>query len=102
MKRMQDDVAEVQRLRARAVPPAVEGQTLINTVTASLQGRKLNLNVTALGPDRLRIQGNAGFDEAVAWLGSIQRDYRLYVITLSATRQDGNAQLEAVLATAKP
>ncbi len=101
-KRMQDDVAEVQRLRARAVPPPLAAQALADSVTASLKARNLQLAVTPLGADRLRVQGSAGFDETVTWLGAAQRDYRLSVVSMSATRQSGNPQIEAVLATAAP
>ena len=46
---------------------------------------------------RFRVQGRVGFDQAVAWLAAVQRDYQLRVTTLAVTRQEGGVKLDAVL-----
>lgn len=100
IKEMQNDLAELQRLRGETVPPQPSPQALAKPLANSLVARKLDLSVTALDADRLRIQGVAGFDEAINWLGTIQRDHRLRIVTLVATRQASNVKLDAVLGSA--
>ena len=102
--RMQEDIGEVERLRTQQPAAGPQGQALTNTLNASLRGRKLNLTVTMLGADRLRVQGVAGFDEAIAWLGTVQRDYRVHLVSLNAARQGGGgaSQFDAVLGADQP
>jgi type II secretory pathway component PulM len=97
LKEMQNDLAELQRLRAETVPSQLSLQALVQPLANSLLARKLALSVTALDADRLRVQGTAGFDETISWLGTIQRDHRLRIVTLAATRQASNVKLDAVL-----
>jgi type II secretory pathway component PulM len=96
-KRMQDDVAEAQRLRGQTFAPPMQGKALADALSASLKGRNLDLTVTLLDADRLRVQGSAGFDEAVAWLAASQRDYRVRVVSFAATRQGSAIRIDAVL-----
>ena len=97
VKRTQEGVTAVQALRTRPVPATMEGQVLADTVAASLNSRGLNLAVTPLDAGRLRLSGAAGFDETIAWLGSMQKDHRLSVISLTAGKQGGGAQFDALL-----
>ena len=100
VKEIQDDLAEMQRLRGEVIPPQLSSQALVLAITNSLAARKLNLSVAVVDADRLRVQGMAGFDELVQWLGSVQRDYRLRVITLVATGQAANVKVDVVLGVA--
>jgi type II secretory pathway component PulM len=100
VKEVQDDLAEMQRLRGEAIPPQLSSQALVPAISNSLSARKLELSVAAMDADRLRVQGMAGFDESIQWLGSIQRDYRLRVLTLLATRQGANVKIDVVLGVA--
>lgn len=102
LKEMQNDLAELQRLRGEAIPAQLSPQALVQPLVNSLLARKLDLSVTALDADRLRVQGTAGFDEAINWLGTIQRDQRLRIVTLATTRQGANVKLDAVLGSAVP
>lgn len=100
VKVVQDDLAEMQRLRGEVIPPQLSSQALVPAITNSLVARKLDLSVAVVDADRLRVQGMAGFDDVVQWLGSVQRDYRLRVITLIATRQGTSVKVDVVLGVA--
>jgi type II secretory pathway component PulM len=100
VKEVQDDLAEMQRLRGEVIPPQLSSQALVPAITNSLVARKLDLSVAVVDADRLRVQGMAGFDDVVQWFGSIQRDYRLRVITLIATRQGTSVKVDVVLGVA--
>jgi type II secretory pathway component PulM len=97
LQRMQDDATEVDRLRAQTPIPPPQGQALVGALTASIRSHGLDLTLTTEGADRFRVQGRVGFDQAVAWLAAVQRDYQLRVTTLAVTRQDGGVKLDAVL-----
>lgn len=68
--RMQDDAAEVARLRAQPGTQTTQSTTA-DAINASLRSRHLDLAVTADGSDRFQIHGNAAFDETIAWLAAI-------------------------------
>ena len=101
LQRMQDDAAEVARLRAQSDTAAVQSATA-DAINASLRSRHLELTVAADGSDRLRIHGNASFDETIAWLATVQQDFKLRLATLNATRADSGVRIDAVLVTAAP
>ena len=97
LQRMQDEATEADRLRAQTPVTPPQGQALIGTLTASIRSHGLDLALTTEGADRFRVQGRVGFDQAVAWLAAVQRDYQLRVTTLAVTRQEGGVKLDAVL-----
>jgi type II secretory pathway component PulM len=101
-KQLQVDITEAQRLRSQTVVPQLKGQAMADTVMASIRGRKLDLTVSVLDAERLRLQGVTSFDEAVTWLGAIQKDYRLRVVSLVATRQASDIKLDVVLSAVGP
>jgi type II secretory pathway component PulM len=101
LQRMQDDAAEVARLRAQSDTVAAQSATA-EAINASLRSRHLDLAVTADGSDRLQVHGNAGFDETVAWLATIQQDFKLRLAALSATRAGASVRIDAVLVAATP
>ena len=100
--RMQDEITEIQHLRAQPAPAPLQGKALADAISASAQGRKLDLAVTLLDAQRVRVQGTAEFDDAIVWLGAMQRDYRLRLVTLEALRQASGIRLDAVLSPAQP
>lgn len=102
LQRMQDDAAEVARLRAQSDTAAAVQSATADAINASLRSRHLELAVTADGSDRLQIHGNASFDETIAWLATVQQDFKLRLATLKATRADSGVRIDAVLVTATP
>ena len=94
---MQDDATEVDRLRAQSPVAPAQGQVLAAALTASIRSHGLDLALTSEGADRFRVQGRVGFDQAIAWLAAVQRDYQLRVASLAVTRQEGGVKLDAVL-----
>jgi type II secretory pathway component PulM len=101
-KQMQDEIAEVLRLRTQSAPPPLQGKAVMDAISASLQGRKLDLAVTQQDTERVRVQGTADFDDAIAWLGAMQRDYRLRLVTLEVLRQATGVRVDIVLSPARP
>ena len=101
LQRMQDDAAEVARLCAQADTAAAQAATA-DAINASLRSRHLDLAVTADGGDRFQIHGNADFDETIAWLATVQQDFKLRLSTLNATRAGSGVRIDAVLVTATP
>jgi len=101
LQRMQDDVAEVARLRA--VPAAATAPTALgDALTASLQSHHLDLSVANAAPDRVQLRGSAGFDETIAWLADAQHDFKLHVATLDVSRGDGGPRFDILLVAATP
>jgi type II secretory pathway component PulM len=100
LKTIQSDLTEFGRLKSRAAPPKIVGQTLQESVVASLASRNLALTVTALDAGRLRIQGTGDFDAVVHWLGSVQQSYRLAVTSLSASRNQDAVIFDMTLSSA--
>lgn len=101
-KQMQEEITEFQRLRGQPAPTPLQGKALADAINASTQGRKLDFAVTMLDAERVRVQGTANFDDAVVWLGAMQRDYRLRPVTLEAVRQASGIRLDTVLSSARP
>lgn len=97
VKEVQDDLSEVQQLRGETKPPQVAAKSLVAPLSNSLRAAKIGLAVSLADGDRLRIQGSAGFDETISWLGSVQRDYKLAVVTLAATRETTKIQFDILL-----
>jgi type II secretory pathway component PulM len=99
LQRMQDDAAEVARLRAQSGARTTQSATA-DAINASLRSRHLDLAVTADGNDRLQIHGNADFDETIAWLAIVHQDFKLRLGMLSATRAGKGIRIDAVLVAA--
>jgi type II secretory pathway component PulM len=102
VREVQNELAEVERLRAETMPAQPSVQSLVAPLANSLRAAKITLSISAADGDRLRVKGVAGFDEAINWLGMIQRDYRLRIVTLVATREASQVTLEATLGTSGP
>lgn len=97
LKEVQDDLSEVQQLRGETKPAQVPVKNMVAPLSNSLRAAKIGLSVSLADGDRLRVQGVAGFDETINWLGTIQRDYKLAVVTLLATREPTKIQFDILL-----
>lgn len=101
LKAMQDEIAEIDRLKGRAHAPALTGPALLEAIAASLQSRGLPLTVSAVDAERLRVSGTADFDRVMRWLAAVQHDQRLALTLLSASGQQGVVKLELTLGAAQ-
>lgn len=97
---VQNELAEIQRLRTETPPPQLSAHALIAPLANSLRAGKIQLSVAAADGDRLRVQGVAGFDESINWLATIQRDHKVRILSLAATREASQAKLDAILGVA--
>lgn len=97
VKEVQDDLSEIQQLRGETKPAQVAAKSLVAPLSNSLRAAKIDLSVSLVDGDHLRVQGSAGFDETINWLGSVQRDYKLAVVTLLATREPTKIQFDILL-----
>jgi type II secretory pathway component PulM len=102
LQRMQDDSAEVVRLRGQSGAAAAQQTSPAEAINASLRSRHLDLSVAADGADRLQVHGSANFDDVIAWLATVQIDYKLHVASLSMTRAAAGVKIDAVLVAATP
>jgi type II secretory pathway component PulM len=97
LKEVQDDLAEIQQLRGDARPPQVATKNLVAPLSNSLRAAGIVLSVSLADSDRLRLNGSAGFDETINWLGTIQKDYRLTIVTMLVKRETSKSQFEIIL-----
>jgi type II secretory pathway component PulM len=101
LKVVQNDLAEFERLKARALPPRITGVTLQETVSASLASRAPSLSVTVVDADHVRIRGTGNFDAVMRWLGDVQHSHRLGITAMSASRQDGSVAIDVTLSAGR-
>lgn len=101
LKEIQNDLAELERLKARALPPRISGAALQETVSASLVSHAPSLSVAPVDADRVRIRGAGSFDAVMRWLGDIQRSHRLGITAMSARRQDGSVTIDVTLSASR-
>ena len=94
---VQEGIAETRRLKSQKTMPHLEGQALANVINSTLHSRQLQMTVTQLGVDRLRVEGTADFDELISWIGELQRNYAVRPLSLSVIRQPSNVKMVAVL-----
>jgi type II secretory pathway component PulM len=100
LQRMQDDAAEVVRLRAQS-GASTQATSPADAVAASLKSHQLDLTLTADG-DRMQLHGSADFDQTMNWLASAQQDFKLRLASFSAKRAGGGVSIDAVLVSATP
>lgn len=100
LRQAQDDLAEVQQLQGETRPPQPSAKNLVAPLSNSLRAARIGLSVSPADGERLKIEGSAGFDETIGWLGSVQRDYRLVIVSLVAARDGGMTRFEIVLGAA--
>ena len=96
LQHMQDNVAEVARLRAQPNVGTLQ-PGLGDALAASIRSHHLNLAVATQGVDRHQVHGTADFDPTIAWLASVQRDYKLRVARFSASRNNDGTRIDILL-----
>ncbi len=101
LQRMQDNVAEVARLRAQPNVGTLQ-PGLGDALAASIRSHHLNLAVATQGVDRHQVHGTADFDPTIAWLASVQRDYKLRVARFSASRSNDGTHIDILLVPGAP
>lgn len=97
LRTIQNDIAELERLKSRALPPKLTGASLKETVAASLASQPRTLSVELVNVERIRVHGNADFDTFVRWLGDVQQSHRLGVVSLAINRRDAGVTIDMTL-----
>lgn len=96
LEQVQESATEIARLRAQPVPQRPAGPALLEMVQASAKTRGLGLAIQTMG-DGLQVKGQAGFDELVAWLATLQKDQGLRVARMELQQQGPTASVDLVL-----
>jgi hypothetical protein len=74
---------------------------LKETIAASLGSARAAFSVDLVDADHVRVRGSGDFDVLVRWLGDLQRNHRLDVVALAATRSGPVVTLDATLAVSR-
>lgn len=98
---LQNDLAEIDRLKARPRPQELTGSALQETLVASLGNQFPSLTVSQVDADHARIQGQAAFDGFIRWLGGAQQSHRLGVTSLAVSRSGEGATVDVTLSAAR-
>lgn len=101
LQSIQSDLAELDRLKARPLPPKLSGAVLKDTVAASLAGARSAFSVDLVDADRVRVRGSGDFDVLIRWLGDLQRNHRLDVVALAVTRSGSVVTLDTTVAVSR-
>jgi type II secretory pathway component PulM len=97
VKAMQDDAAELARLRVAPKRPAVDTKQLADTLQSSASAQHLALTVRNDG-DRVVVSGTSvPFDTFVAWLATAQTQNALKVAALDASPNNDGQRIEVRL-----
>ncbi|MDD3354604.1 type II secretion system protein GspM [Zoogloea sp.] len=96
LEQVQEAASEIARLRSTPPLPPSTTRALLEGAQASARSRGLSLTVQASG-EGLHISGQAGFDELVSWLATLQKDQGLRVFKMEIQRQDHQATVDALL-----
>lgn len=70
--RMQEDAADLQRLRRTPLPAAAAMPTVLEAVRAAAASRALPLSITLSG-ETLQVRGTADFDVLIEWLADLHK-----------------------------
>lgn len=98
---IQSDIAELGRLKGRALPQKMAGAPLREAVSASLASQRSKMSVELLDAARVRVQGTGDFDSVVRWLGDVQRSHRLGIVSLAVARRDSSVTVDVTLSTSR-
>jgi type II secretory pathway component PulM len=98
---IQNDIAELERLKGRALPPKMAGSPLREAVAASLGSQRSAMSVELVDAARVRVQGTGDFDSVMRWLGDVQRSHRLGVVSLVVTRRDASITVDMTLSASR-
>jgi type II secretory pathway component PulM len=101
LRMIQTDVAELERLKGRALPTKMAGAPLREAVAAALASQRPALSVEMVDAARVRVQGTGDFDAIVRWLGDVQRSHRLGVVSLAVTRRDAGVTVDLTLSASR-
>jgi type II secretory pathway component PulM len=101
LRTIQNDITELERLKARALPPKITGAPLKETVAASLTSQPPGLSVELVNAERVRVYGSGDFDTVVRWLGDLQRSHRLGVVSLAINRRDAGVTVDMTLSNTR-
>ncbi len=101
LREIQEVLAEIERLKPRALPSRIAGATLQEAVTASLASGGPSLSISLVDADHVRVQGKGGFNAAMRWLGDAQQSHRLGVTSMTASRQGGAIAIDMTLSSGR-
>jgi type II secretory pathway component PulM len=96
LRELQKDLAAIEKLNSAAAP-RLAGNTLLETVSASLSGQVPSLSPVLVDADHVRVQGNASFDTTIHWLGAVQKSHRLGVSAMVVSRQESGIAIDLTL-----
>ncbi|HEX5125675.1 MAG TPA: type II secretion system protein GspM [Rhodocyclaceae bacterium] len=98
VKAMQDDAAELARLRSLTRAPHPDAGRDIEALQGSATAQNLPLSIRSEG-DNILVSGTAlPFDAWIIWLAGAQNTQRLKVQTMEVTREANGLHIEARLA----
>jgi type II secretory pathway component PulM len=97
LKAVQNELAEAERLRSRAISPKLAGTILRETLLTSLSGYADSISVDLVDADHVRVRGTGNFDTIIAWLGDAQPSHHFDVKAMEVSRQNDVASFEMTL-----
>jgi general secretion pathway protein M len=101
VRTMQDNAAELGRLRSQARKPALDSARIAESLQGSAAAQSLPLIIRGDG-DRVLVSGSAlPFDAWAAWLAAAQNMHGLKVQMLEANREANGLHIEARLTQAQ-
>lgn len=101
LKAVQNDMAEIERLRSRAASPKLTGKSLREALATSLSSYGSSMSVDLVDADRVRLHGTGSFDMVMGWLGEAQQSHRFDVEKMEVTRQGDSVALDMTLSLAQ-
>ncbi|NMG54996.1 type II secretion system protein GspM [Aromatoleum aromaticum] len=99
LARMQEDAADLQRLRRTPLPAAAAMPTVIEAARAAAASRTLPLSI-ALSGETLQVRGVADFDGLIEWLADLHRELGLRPQRAVVTAQRDTVSVDIDLARA--
>lgn len=96
---IQNDLAEIERLKMRKPPPPVPGSAIQEALSVSLASVGSSLSIALVDSEHLRVQGSGKFDDVVRWLGDTQQSHRLTTTRMSAIRQQDAVVVDITLSS---
>lgn len=101
LKSVQNDLAEMERLRSRALSPKLTGKVLQETLAASLSSYGSSMSVDLVDANHVRLHGTGGFDTMMGWLGDAQQSHRFDVEKMEVTRQGDAVSIDMTFSLAQ-
>lgn len=99
LKAIQDDLAEIERLKLRKPTPAVSVNAVHEALATSLASVGPSLSIAVVDSDHLRVQGSGRFDAIVRWLGDTQQGHRLSTTRMSVVRQKEEVAVDLTMSS---